>query len=167
MSVALRPRAPWHSLRVLALLGLLLTAQLALPTPSSAEPAALTTGMVEQVNQIRLNAGLPPLAEDATLDMLASSRSADMASRNYFSHTTPEGITIFNQIQQIGLSYHLAGENLAYNYGGERDAVSIAMNGFVNSAPHLANLLNAQYTAIGVGTAQSGGRIYFTLVFLG
>ena len=167
MLLAIRPRALGHSLRVLALLGFLLTAQLVQPTPSSAEPAALTTGMVEQVNQLRLNAGLPPLAEDATLDALASSRSADMAARNYFSHTTPEGTTIFNLIQQIGLSYQLAGENLAYNYGGERDAVSIALNGFVNSPPHLANLMNAQYSGIGVGTAQSGGRTYFTLVFLG
>jgi uncharacterized protein YkwD len=161
-------RTVWNSLR--AALGVLAVAALLLPSQAqtaSAEPAALGNQMVESVNQVRAEHGICPLAEDGSLDELAFERSADMAARGYFSHTTPEGLDVFAMMDQRGIGYYTAGENLAWNTHGDANAGPAALQSLLNSPPHRANLLNPAFSQIGVGVARDGGKVYFTLVFVG
>jgi uncharacterized protein YkwD len=161
-------RTVWNSLRpALAMLAALaLFATPPVPT-ASAEPAVLVNQMVVAVNQVRAEHGLSPLAEDGGLDALAGERSADMAARGYFSHTTPEGLDVFALMDQRGIGFSMAGENLAWNTHGDAQAAPYALQGFLNSPPHRANLLNPAFSQIGVGVARDGGKVYFTLVFVG
>ena len=160
--------AVWNVLRVA--LSLLAIVAVALPgqvSPVGAAPAALADQMLVDVNRVRAEAGLAPLAKVEPLDLLALDRSADMAARHYFSHTTPDGIDVFALMEQRGIGYRTAGENLAWNTYGEEQATGFALQGFLNSPPHRANLLNPAFSQVGVGVARDGSKTYFTLVFVG
>src|SRR5712691_9565431 len=100
---------------VLSTLLLLLTLQFAPIEQAYAAPSALGDDMIVEVNQVRARAGLFPLAEIDALSTVAAERSLDMVSRNYFSHTTPDGRTVFNMLHERGIGYNIAGENLAWN----------------------------------------------------
>jgi uncharacterized protein YkwD len=143
-----------------------LAPSLTLPIASAA-PSALPTQVLDGVNQVRVEAGLQPLAEVEALDALAVERSTDMAARQYFSHTTPEGLDVFALMDQRGIGFLAAAENLAWNTHGEERAATVALESFLNSPPHRANLLNAAFRQIGVGVANDGAKFYFTLVFVG
>jgi uncharacterized protein YkwD len=137
------------------------------PGPAHAEPAALVHQMVDQVNAVRAESGLPPMTQDEALRALAFERSLDMAERRYFSHTTPEGVDVFAMIEQRGIPYRTAGENLAWNTYPEPEAAQVAFRSLLDSPPHRANLLNPEFRQLGVGVASIAGQTYFTLVFVG
>jgi uncharacterized protein YkwD len=109
---------------------------LAFPSVSWAAPSDEKERMMEKVNAARRESGLPALVLDAALDEVALERSVDMATRRYFSHTTPEGLNVFDLMDRRGLPYRMAGENLARNTFVERDPSAVAVRGFLNSPPH-------------------------------
>ena len=151
-----------------SLLALMLLELSAGPAPvASAEPAGMSGEMLEGINRARSEAGLQPLAEDGALDGLAFERSSDMLNRHYFSHTTPDGVTVFVLMQERGVPYQFAAENLAWNTYNSRDATRVALQGFLTSPGHRANLLNPTYNQLGIGIASGGGNTYFTVVFVG
>jgi uncharacterized protein YkwD len=127
----------------------------------------LTEELVDRVNNSRAEAGLPPLVQENPLDGLAAERSDDMAARHYFSHVTPDGVDVFTLMGWRGISYSIAGENLAWTTFDPDYAVAAVLEGFLDSPPHRANLLNPAFSQIGVGIAWEGDRLYFTLVFVG
>ena len=86
---------------------------------------------------------------------------ADMKDARYFSHTSPTYGTPFQMIRAFGLSYRSAGENIAMGYA----TPAAVVEGWMNSAGHCANILNASYTQIGVGYVASGH--YWTQMFIG
>jgi uncharacterized protein YkwD len=137
------------------------------PPPDGPRPSALAFQMIESLNGHRTKLGLSSLTIDGGLSALAVERSADMASRQYFSHTTPDGLTVFDLMARRGLSYQIAAENLAMNTGSEGETVGIAMRGFLDSAPHRANMQGEDFRQIGVGVSTGGGRTYFTLLLVG
>ena len=105
---------------------------------------------------------------DPTATGLARERSSDMAVRNYFSHYTPEGKTFLPMLSERGFNYRFAGEILARNNYPDADAARIAMESYMNSAPHRAIILDARFTLVGVGYALSDeDRMhYFTVIFV-
>jgi uncharacterized protein YkwD len=137
------------------------------PPPDGPRPSPLAFQMIESLNGHRTKLGLSSLTIDGGLSALAVERSADMASRQYFSHTTPDGLTVFGLMARRGLSYQIAAENLAMNTGSEGETVGIAMRGFLDSAPHRANMQGEDFRQIGVGVSTAGGRTYFTLLLVG
>jgi uncharacterized protein YkwD len=129
---------------------------------------ALEQAMFDDINALRVQNGLPALAPDPALLSLARERSADMAARNYFSHTTPEGLTVFDLMEQRGVAYGWAGENLARNNYPEAETEQVAFDSLVASPPHFQNMLGAHYMRMGVGVAVDGdGMFYFTMLFIG
>jgi uncharacterized protein YkwD len=114
--------------------------------------------VVELVNEARADAGCKPLKVEPTLTAAASGHSNDMAARDYFSHTTPEGSTFDERIKTAG--YPLPGaENIAR---GQKNAEQV-MKDWMNSAGHRANILNCQLKVIGVGLNTNGN--YWTQDF--
>lgn len=121
-----------------------------------------------RLNAERAAAGLPALAVDVDLVAIARIRSRDMAARGYFSHTNPEGQTAFTLLDQLGIPYSWAGENLARNNYPMAEAVAVAVADLMASASHRANILSVNYTRVGVGYAEDGdGMHYLTTVFVG
>lgn len=142
------------------------------PTPARtlAPPLALSDlegQMWEAINAERANAGLPRLAIDGRLTVLARERSIDMITRGYFSHTTPEGVMIFDLLSAAGIYSPYTGETLARTNAEASQAVQLAVAGFMNSPAHRQIVLSPRYTDLGVGAATSPeGMKYFTLVFI-
>lgn len=117
--------------------------------------------VIDLVNQIRVQNGLKKLTANWELSRVARYKSQDMKDKKYFSHTSPTYGSPFNMIKNFGISFKTAGENIAYGYSTPEAVV----NGWMNSEGHRKNILNPNYTQIGVGYVASGH--YWTQMFIG
>lgn len=116
--------------------------------------------VIDLTNEKRASLGLKPLNANWELSRVARYKSQDMANNKYFSHTSPTYGSPFNMIKNFGIKYRSAGENIAY---GQRTPAQV-VNSWWNSAGHRANMLNANYTDIGVGYVANGN--YWTQMFI-
>lgn len=124
------------------------------PGAEEEEPVVLTGEealMLELVNAERTKAGLSPLALDSRLVGTARAKSADMVANNYFSHISPTLGSPFDQLEAASIRYRAAAENLAAS-----ESVASAHQLLLASSLHRANLLNPNYTHIGIGVVQGG-----------
>lgn len=117
--------------------------------------------VIRLVNEIRVQNGLQALTENWELSRVARYKSEDMAAKRYFSHDSPTYGSPFQMMQNFGITYRSAGENIAY---GQRTPAAV-VNAWMNSAGHRANILNSSYTQIGVGFCPNG--YYWTQMFIG
>lgn len=115
------------------------------------------------INAKRVANGLSALKIDDELQNVARIKAQDMVDNNYFSHNSPVYGSPFNMIKNFGISYKTAGENIAGNSSN-----SGAVNAWMNSEGHRANILNSSfnYTGIGVVTSPRYGKIYVQM-FMG
>lgn len=111
---------------------------------------ALEARMLELLNQERIAAGLQPLAADTALRTVARQHSADMFTRGYFSHVSPEGASAGDRIRKAAIPYRTAGENLAL-----APTLIIAHKGLMESPGHRANILHQRFGRVGIGVLQS------------
>ncbi|SFH22815.1 uncharacterized protein, YkwD family [Desulfotomaculum arcticum] len=124
------------------------------PKPQPAPASGLTADeqqMVSLVNQERAEAGLKQLTVDMRLVKSARVKSSDLVNSNYFAHTSPKGTTPWDLIHAQGVSYSRAGENLAGAASVDRAHTSL-----MNSQGHRANILNPNFTHIGIGIVDGG-----------
>ncbi|MEK3882867.1 CAP domain-containing protein [Paenibacillus sp. PL2-23] len=118
------------------------------PTATPAPAAsALQQEIVTLVNQERAKVGLPGLQMDELLNKVAMEKARDMDVNNYFSHTSPTYGSPFDMMKAFGVKYNYAGENIA---SGQPTAARV-MSDWMNSPGHRANIVNANFTKIGVG----------------
>ncbi len=117
------------------------------------------------INNYRVESGLNAIAFDPTLTYIAKFRSQDLMDRNYWSHYTPEGTTVFNLFRANGVKYKIGGENLGQATPAGIGTPEAFMNAWQNSPSHNANMLRAGYNHIGVGMVDNGDRIVVTTVF--
>ncbi len=117
--------------------------------------AFLTAGLLllNDVNQERSARGLAPLLVDARLSEVAAQHAADMSTRGYFSHTTPQGQTPFDRMRAAGCIYGRAAENIAIAPNEQT-----ADKALFASAEHRENLLNPTYVRIGIGVSRGAGE---------
>ncbi|OAA86904.1 SafA/ExsA family spore coat assembly protein [Clostridium ljungdahlii] len=119
--------------------------------------------VVQLVNQARVNSGLQPFTANWELSRVARYKSQDMANKGYFDHTSPTYGSPFTMMQNFGIKFTAAGENIAM---GQRTAQDV-MNSWMNSPGHRANILNPSFNQIGVGLAKSSnGTCYWTQQFI-
>ena len=116
--------------------------------------------VVRLVNIERTNRGLQPLTYDWQLARVARYKSQDMKQQGYFSHTSPVYGSPFQMMKNFGITYRSAGENIARGYTTPQAVVT----GWMNSSGHRANILNANFTHIGVGYIEGGH--YWTQMFI-
>jgi hypothetical protein len=108
----------------------------------------MEAAMFNQHNQKRAAGGLGSLVVDAQLTAIARQRAQDMASKNYFAHTSPTGETAFTLMNAMRYVYAIAGENIARNNYPDAESVGTAMSGFMNSPSHRANIMDGRYTKV-------------------
>lgn len=138
------------------------------PTTTNTNPSnfALTADeqqMLDLVNKERTSQGLSPLKVNPTLTQVARAHSKDMIQNNYFAHNSLDGKTPFDRMKAAGITYKTAGENIAGN-----SSVQGAHTSLMNSPGHRANILNANFTEVGIGIVDGGqyGKM-FTQDFMG
>lgn len=115
------------------------------------------------INAKRVANGLPVLKIDDELQNVARIKAKDMVDNNYFSHNSPIYGSPFDMIKKFGISYKTAGENIAGNSSN-----SGAVNAWMNSEGHRANILNSSFNYTGVGVVKSPkyGKVYVQM-FMG
>lgn len=110
-------------------------------------------GLLNYTNQRRTAANLGILTANTKLTQAAQNKANDMATRNYWSHNTPDGSPPWTFITNAGYSYDKAGENLACGFDESSDVIT----GWYNSQSHRENLLHPDYTEVGFGIANAEG----------
>ena len=109
--------------------------------------------VLTKVNEQRASNGEPALAMDASLMEAAMLRAAEITIK--FEHTRPNGEKCFTV---SGLAY---GENIAYGYSSSEDV----MTAWMNSDGHRRNILDSDYTSIGVGCFYKDNTYYWVQLF--
>ncbi|MFD6209961.1 CAP domain-containing protein [Peribacillus sp. NPDC060253] len=134
------------------------------PTSDQENNQSVEQQILSLVNEERSKKGLPSLAMDSAISHVAILKSEDMRDNNYFNHTSPRYGSPFEMMKSFGVSYNYAGENIA---AGQPSAEAV-MNSWLNSPGHKANILNKNYSKIGIGHA-TGGKYshYWTQQFTG
>jgi uncharacterized protein YkwD len=128
--------------------------------------ASEESALRDLINRFRSeNGGLPPLARQSQLDSAAVAHSRDMATHCYFDHISPEGSAPDDRILAAGYQFSAWAENIYMGSGTYRSAAA-AFDTWKNSPGHRANMLSADVTEIGIGTALDGsGAMIWTNVF--
>ncbi|HKO98351.1 MAG TPA: CAP domain-containing protein [Pyrinomonadaceae bacterium] len=137
------------------------------PEPSLAETTAAERNAFSKTNEARLKHGLLPLTWDAELCRLARIHSENMARLGYFDHETPEGLQLKDRARALGIGrFKVIGENIAYNKGYD-DPGGFAVERWMNSGGHRANILYPGFQAAGIGSfIAADGSVYLTQVFV-
>jgi uncharacterized protein YkwD len=119
-------------------------------------------GMFNLVNQERVKRGIRELAWDSKIVPLARAHAQDMWERSYFSHVSPEGKDVGDRLEEARIDYQFAGENLAL-----APTLSMAQAGLMNSEGHRANILEPEFSRVGIGVIDNGiyGKM-FVQIFL-
>jgi uncharacterized protein YkwD len=121
----------------------------------------------QEVNRAREKKGLSPLRENPQLRRLARRHSRDMATRNFFSHLSPDGHHVVDRLRAGGVEdFTAVGENI-FTGGQVADLARVAVQEWRKSPGHRQNLFNLRYAEAGVGIAWGEGEmVYVTQVFL-
>jgi uncharacterized protein YkwD len=115
--------------------------------------------LLELINASRAVVGAGPLSFEPELQAAADKHTHWMLETDIFSHTGAGGSSPFQRMGEEGYDYRSAAENIAYISGSsaavldEADVVQLH-NNLMNSPGHQANLLNANYTEVGLGLEQ-------------
>jgi uncharacterized YkwD family protein len=107
--------------------------------------------LLQLVNQERTSRKLAVFTVYAPLSKVAEVKSEDMANNQYFSHQSPTYGSPFEMMKQFGIEYQSAGENIACN-----QTVEAAHKALMESTGHRENILNTQFTHIGIGIVNGG-----------
>ncbi|MCP3030929.1 CAP domain-containing protein [Halobacillus sp. A1] len=117
--------------------------------------------VVQLTNEAREEQGLEPLKFSKEVTKVAQEKSEDMSENNYFSHTSPEHGSPSQMLQDNGVDFRAAAENIA---SGQRSPEEV-VEGWLNSEGHRKNIMNENMTEIGVGFEEDGN--YWTQMFIG
>jgi len=147
----LRPRTVWFVLMVvLVAQAVLLIGSTYVAPRSRLFGEILVNALVDETNQNRTVNNEPALRVSPVLQAAAQEKANDMATNNYFAHTSPAGLTPWYWFQKVGYNFAYAGENLAVNFVNSEDVT----NAWMNSPDHRENILNGNFTEIGMATAE-------------
>ncbi|MBI4768661.1 MAG: CAP domain-containing protein [Deltaproteobacteria bacterium] len=99
------------------------------------------------MNARRQSIGCPKLEWDERIAAVAQNHSRDMVSRNFNSHTNPDGKDPFDRLKEAGIDFSAAAEDITSGPKTGKEAYLI----WLNSPSHRENMLNCLYLRHGVG----------------
>lgn len=143
------------------------------PDPKTLMPALeLRIAVMIADERSRLAPDAKSLVIDPELGQIARKRATDMANKNYFAHTAPNGDTSASLLMAEDAHFQgLLGENMAAQHYSP--AAGIDVDAFARrfvatwlaSASHKENLAFPDYNRTGVGAAVNGDTVYVTQLF--
>jgi uncharacterized protein YkwD len=129
----------------------------------SAESLALAEGLdveeqafLKKINEYRASNGLQPLQASVALTKAADYHSVDMATKNYFSHTSQDGTSFADRIKR----YYNYNTYYAENIAAGNDTALATFEQWRTSPGHNTNMLSANYKVIGIARAYSATSTY-------
>lgn len=127
------------------------TVNLGFKTSEFSPNSAFENELIALVNKERASRNLQTLTADDTLTKIGRGHSADMFTRGYFAHNSPEGKNVSDRAMEKNYSFLVIGENLAY-----APSVALAHKGLMDSEGHRANILSPDFSKIGIGIMDGG-----------
>lgn len=112
--------------------------------------AVLPAVVVAETNNERAGGNLGTVTRSAALDQAAQLKAEHMARNGYFAHYAPDGTSPWYWFEQVGYSFVNAGENLAVHFNDSQQV----MQAWMSSPTHRANIMNKNFTQIGIGVAE-------------
>ncbi len=130
------------------------------PDDEPSDPEVARAQILERINALRKAHGVAPLALEPRVTEVAQAYSQRMAQEGFFAHVAPDGSNVGQRLQARRYAYRAAGENL-----GLASGPLSAHFGIEHSPGHRRNLIDPQYTRIGIGIAlrNEGGDAHFIL----
>jgi hypothetical protein len=116
--------------------------------------------IIKLTNESRNTAGKSLLAENEKLSFAAEAKAGDMIAGNYFSHTSPAGVTPWEWIEGENYNYDFAGENLAMDF----HSTEAMEKAWIESPTHRANILNDKYKEMGVAVREGNVNGHETIL---
>lgn len=140
---------------------------IALIAVAQAQPITPTATPAQQVmhltNEFRTLKRRKPLVWNERLERAAHAHAADIAEMEYFSHRSLNGDELKNRIDRQGYAWSTIGENIAR---GQRDA-AIVTKAWQDSPGHRRNMLDPEFTEIGIAVVQDGEKQNVWVMVLG
>jgi len=120
-----------------------------------------------KVNAVRTKHGLPELTWAPDVAEVARRHSEDMAINGFFSHVNSDGAPVEIRLKNAGIVFSVSAENL-FTSNDFTEIAKESVLSWMNSPPHLENLLNADVTETGIGIykAVRGNNFYITQIFI-
>ena len=119
------------------------------------------------LNQLRKEKNVQQVTKNKQLKKAADIRAKESAET--FSHTRPNGKDAFTVFDEKGLDYpyQMAGENLAMGtyYMKEEEMAEFLFNGWVDSPGHYKNMVQKDFSEVGIGVYYDGNNLYATQLF--
>lgn len=143
--------------------------ELTFPEVSSGPLSAVERRFLDAANAERTTAGLEPFALDQGLVVIARIRSRQLVDEGYFGHVDPGGHRMYVELlAYFGYTpYAWAGENLAMNNYSDAESPERAVAALMQSPAHRSNILDSDFTRVGVGLAVAAdGRKFYAMIFL-
>ncbi len=123
------------------------------PCMEAADADRLVQQMLDRVNQERRARDLPPVRRNDTLDQIANFYACRLIDGGFFSHVDPyDDSRIDTRAADFGYAYRKIGENLAAG----QISVEQVLRDWMDSAGHRANILDPEFTEIGLAVRLGG-----------
>ena len=132
---------------------------------SAVEPSEEEIEIFNKINDIRKEHNLSPLRLNKAVCYVARNHSEDMAERRYFSHDTPEGVTVYERLVNNNIYFIMAGENI---FVSDNEYLNETVNDWMQSPGHRANILSDEWNEVGIGVncIANGTYCYATADFI-
>ena len=114
-------------------------------TQEDAGASQMEWDAIKLTNAARISSGVRPLSVNASISHMSETRAAEVGG--FFSHTRPDGSRFSTLFTEMGFKYSRAGENIAHGQQTAGDTI----NAWLDSPPHMQNLLHPDYHHIGIG----------------
>jgi uncharacterized protein YkwD len=121
---------------------------------SMSAPKISIDEILHLVNTDRIQAGLPQLSLNSSLNLAALAKAQDMIANNYFDHVSPSGTKPWHFFKNLGYNYSYAGENLALNYSDAKELET----SWMNSEKHRENILSPHFADLGLAVVKDGDK---------
>ncbi|WP_391120295.1 CAP domain-containing protein [Psychrobacillus sp. L3] len=136
------------------------------PPKSSTLESSYESLLFELTNAERKAQGVPILQYSTSISNVARKHSLDMGENDYFNHDNLRGESPFDRLENGGILFRNAGENIAMGYTNPY----FAHEALMNSLGHRKNIISTNYTQLGVGVHFAkwtyGSIPYYTEIFI-
>ena len=126
-------------------------------TTTAKKEVSMQEHMMNLINHERIAAGLKPVKYDYSLEKAANIRAEEMKNNNYFEHERPDGRKWYTVLDESGIKYRHAGENLARGF----TSIDKAHTALMNSESHRKNILMSDYKYVAIGLAKTDIGTYY------
>ena len=122
-----------------------------------AEPSELLTSLI---NESRERHGLKPLIRNDRLDDIATLHTMDMVRNEFVGHASPSTGDVGKRLSQHQVAPSTYGENIARN-----TTIVDAHRSLMHSISHRLNILDPNFTDLGLGIRQKNGQWFVTELY--